>query len=91
MDDDLLRVMLDPVWFSANQLLKQDSSLDEFNVNVNNRGEENVFSLLRDTAEDVRISGFVTRWAPIVLDGTPISFPLKCSGHFPYLDMIYSA
>ena len=69
----------------------KDPSLDEFNVNVNNRGEENVFSLLRDTAEDVRISGFVTRWAPIVLDGTPISFPLKCSGHFPYLDMIYSA
>ena len=44
MDDDLLRVMLDPVWFSANQLLKQDpslnrslASLDEFDVNVEER------------------------------------------------------
>lgn len=99
MDDDLLRGMLKFVWFSVNDLLKKDPSLnrslasrDEFNNNVNNRGEDRVFSLLRDTAEDVRISGFVTRWAPIFLDGMSISFPpKKSSGHFLLLDVFYSA
>jgi hypothetical protein len=98
LDDDQLRSMLDNVWFSVNQLLKQDpilnrslASMDEFNKNIYNRGEDSVFSLLRDTAEDARTSGFATRWAPLFLDGTSISFSLKCSGHFPYLDVFYSA
>jgi hypothetical protein len=58
LDDDQLRLLLDAVWFAVNQLLKQDPSLnrslaspDGFNNNVNNRGEDSVFSLLRDTAE----------------------------------------
>jgi hypothetical protein len=98
MDDDHLRVMLELVWFSVNRLLNRDpslnrnlASLDEFKNNVNNRGEDRFFNLLRDTAEDVRISGFATRWAPIFLDGMSISFPPKSSGHFPHLDVFYSA
>jgi len=84
LNDDDLRVRLGNVWFIVNQLLKQDqslnryvASLDEFNDNVNNRGDDCFFNLLRDRAEDVRISGFVARWAPLFRDGTSFSFSLK--------------
>lgn len=95
--DDHLRDILDSVWFFVNQLLRQDQSLNrslaslsEFNDNVNNRGEDNFFSLLRDRAEDVETSGFVTRWAPLFRDGTSFSFSLKCSGHCLCLDVFYN-
>ena len=86
---DDLRELLPHFWFSVNHLLQRDrtlkrplASLDDFNNNVNIRGEDNIHRLLRATAEDVRASGAVTRWANVFRDGAPFSFPLKCSGHF---------
>ena len=64
LGDDYFRAMLEHVWFSVNQLLEQDQSLNrppaslrEFNDNVKDRGEESIFNLLRDRAEDVRKVG----------------------------------
>jgi hypothetical protein len=98
LGDDYLRAMLGNVWFSVNQLIEQDQSLNqppaslrEFNNNVKDRGEESFFNLLKDRAEDVRTSGFVTRWAPLFRDGTSFSLSLKYSGHCLCLDVFYKA
>jgi hypothetical protein len=98
IDDEQLRLRLKTVWFLVNQFLIQDkdlnrslASLDEFKDKVNNRGEDSMFSLLRDMADDVRTTGTTTRWAPLFYNGMSISFSPKCSGHFPCLDVFYSA
>ncbi|KAF8495544.1 hypothetical protein F5888DRAFT_1711816 [Russula emetica] len=75
IDDEQLRLTLDTVWFLVNQFLIQDkdlnrslASLDEFKVKVNNRGEDSMFSLLRDMADVVRTTGSTTGWAPLFYD-----------------------
>jgi hypothetical protein len=96
--DDHLQTKLKHVWISANELLKLDQSLNrplaslpQFYDNVKDRGEGSFFKLLRDTAEDAKSSGFVTRWAPLFGDGTSFSFSLKCSCHCLCLDVFYNA
>ena len=89
VDDNSLRFLLVNVWLSVNHFLRQDrslnrplASLDEFKDNVNIRGVDSFLSLLRDIAEDVRVSGFVTRWVNLFHDGTSFTFPIMCSGYF---------
>lgn len=73
LGDDYLRTVMNLLWFSVNELLKQDisqdrplASLPEFRNDLDCMGEEKFFSMLREMAADVQSQWVGDQMGPLI-------------------------